>query len=112
MTYLTKVLIEEVLSKQISSYRIVENNIIYNNTINDCEESINIYEFAHLCKEYMKSNYICVWSGNGYNKSIGYECSITHFMCGDLKTFKADTENEAIFYATLSLINGEVNFGD
>lgn len=33
-------------------------------------------------------------------------------MCGDLKTFKADTENEAIFYATLSLINGEVNFGD
>lgn len=73
---------------------------------------INMYEFLHLAKEFMKDQWLCVWSGNGYNKSIGYECSITHFMMGDVKTFKSDTEFEAIMNTLIALDKGEVDFND
>lgn len=116
MYNITHKLVEEVLKIRIHKRELSIFNdridFVYVSEIGLRNKIINIHEFAHLCKEYMKKSYIYVWSGNGYSKDIGYECSITHFMSGDIKTFKSDTEVGAIFDATYSLINGEVNFGD
>lgn len=74
MKYLNKKIIETVLKIKITELSIFNDRIdfVYVSEIGLRNKIINIYEFAHLCKEYMKSNYICTWSGNGYNKSIGY----------------------------------------
>ena len=74
--------------------------------------SINMYEFQHLAKEFMKDQWLCVWSGNGWEKETGYVCEITHYMFGDVKTFKGETEFEAIMNTLIALDKGEVNFDD
>lgn len=118
MQYLSKELITTILGDEKWQKRfelidpLIEDNVIkyrYDKCTQDYI-SINIHEFAHRCKEFLKENWLCVWSGNGFNKSVGYECSIAHFMYGDEKTFKADTEAEAIFAATIAVIKGEVDF--
>lgn len=92
---------------------LTDNLIVLRKENDDCVfYTLNKYEFQHMCKELMKENSLCVWSGNGYNKSIGYECSITHFMFGGVKTFKADTEFEAVVNATYALVNYELDFDE
>lgn len=108
-------LLTDILNETVEEISGISENRIYW-TIGDKEKShviryINMYEFQHLCKEHMKDKYqLCVWSGNGFNKAVGYECSITHFMFGEVITYKADTEFEAIVSALYAVINDEVLF--
>lgn len=77
----------------------------------DIEAEIDIYKLMFLCKEYLKNEYwLCVWSGNGWEKMTGYECNIVHFMYGDIKTFTDDTEFGAVVKALTAVLNDEVSF--
>jgi hypothetical protein len=59
------------------------------------DQTINIYELAHKCKEYAMNNDYCLNSFTDYNGTwFSYANNV-----GSAKQFSAETEYEAIFKA-------------
>ena len=98
---ISKELLSEVLNEEVLSIRpYIDNDPFYKNVFMwECRkntyDTINIYELAHKCKEWLKSNVSNANSGfdNGHRNF----CHIENYNIQD--RFYADTEVEAIFKA-------------
>jgi hypothetical protein len=87
---------------------IIEYSFLFMRSIDDGEEiteEINLSEFIDKCKTWLvKDCHRCVWSGNGWRKLDGYECSITSFYGGDTETFENDKEWKAVLDACYFIV--------
>ena len=103
-----KELLSEVLGRYVvefknESWLKSNNTIVYTLKDEESEDFINIYEFAHKCKEWAYANKFKLKSGiyttNGGENFGGYETNVYHCNKFGSKEFSADTEPEAIFKA-------------
>ena len=88
---ISKELLNEVLNDEVGDYFYYNDNLLWFEQ-DGKEYIINIYEFAHKCKEWALNKNKCL-SSTPYHKRL-YVCTIL----GD-EMFESDTEVEAIFKA-------------
>lgn len=100
----SKELINEVLSKEVEEERFIDSNsLTYVNS--GIYEDINIYEFAHMCKEWaFKQGYDLVCKRKyTLTRSTYYECNVekllNYIFYFEEEFSSEQSEQEAIFKA-------------